>query len=62
MADPRTTIPWGGDRHVTGVIDVLDCGDGRGINNATTGVGPVRPTSTYVTNGGKDSRQSYKTP
>jgi hypothetical protein len=36
MADPRTTIPGGGDRRATGAVNALDCGDGRGIAGAMT--------------------------
>ena len=28
--------PWGGNRHMMGAVDTLDCGDGRGVTGATT--------------------------
>jgi hypothetical protein len=28
-------VGWGGDRHVTGAVNALDCGDGRGIAGTT---------------------------
>ena len=29
-------VGWGGDRRATGAVNVLDCGDGRGITGVTT--------------------------
>ncbi len=38
VADGRSedNDPRGGDRHATGAVNALDCGDGRGIAGATT--------------------------
>jgi hypothetical protein len=34
-ANPRTTIPGGGDRRAMGAVDALDCGEGGGIASTT---------------------------